>query len=397
MHGFLVRLAALAAIVAAALTAAAPLKAVPPDDRYTVTGIVSNLATLAPHVDPNLQNGWGLAASATSPWWVADNDTDKATLYTAAGAINPLVVGVDGGPTGTVFGGMAGQFQVATATSPTLGPASFIFASQDGKIRAWRSGASALVTADRSAFGSSYFGLTIAGSGSAARLYAADFKNRAVDVFDGTWTLVTAPGAFTEPHLPSDYGPFGIQAIGNRIFVAFAQQETPGGDEVHAPGAGIVDAFDLDGHFLSRVASHGGMNAPWGLAMAPASGFGPFSGDLLIGNFGDGVIQAFRELPDGSWDHEGVIRDEHRLKVSIDGLWSLQFGHGSTNNGPASTLFFTAGPNDETDGVFGSITLAPTPGGAERSAPSAEPHSRSAHGVTEPQWAARPSERRQRA
>ena len=363
MHGFIVRLAALAAIVAAALAAAAPLHAVPPDDRYAVTGIVSNLATLAPHVDPNLQNGWGLTASATSPWWVVDNDTSKATVYTAAGTINSLVVGVDGGPTGTVFGGIAGQFQVATATSPTLGPASFIFASQDGKIRAWRSGASALVTADRSGFGSSYFGLTLAGTGSAARLYAADFKSRHVDVFDGTWTLVTAPGAFTEPHLPSDYGPFGIQAIGNRIFVAFAEQETPGGDEVHAPGAGIVDAFDLNGQFLSRVASHGGMNAPWGLAMAPATGFGPFSGDLLIGNFGDGVIQAFRERPDGSWDHEGVIRDTHRLKVSIDGLWALQFGHGGANNGPASTLFFTAGPNDETNGLFGSITLIPTDGG----------------------------------
>jgi uncharacterized protein (TIGR03118 family) len=360
MHGFIVRLAAVAAVVAAALTAAAPLQAVPPDDRYAVTGIVSNLATLAPKVDPNLQNGWGLTASATSPWWVADNDTNKASLYTAAGAINSLVVGVDGGPTGTVFSGMPGLFQVATATSPTLGPASFIFASQDGIIRAWRSGASALVTADRSGFGSSYFGLTLAGTGSAARLYAADFKNRNVDVFDGTWTLVTAPGAFKEPHLPSDYGPFGIQAIGNRIFVAFAQQETPGGDEVHAPGAGVVDAFDLNGAFLHRVASYGGLNAPWGLAMAPATGFGPFSGDLLIGNFGDGVIQAMRELPDGSWDHEGVIRDTHRLKVSIDGLWSLQFGHGAANNGSTSTLFFTAGPNDETDGLFGSITLIPT-------------------------------------
>jgi uncharacterized protein (TIGR03118 family) len=361
MHRFIVRLAALAAIVTAALAAAAPLQAVPPDDRYAVTGIVSDLATLAPKVDPNLQNGWGLTASATSPWWVADNDTNKATLYTASGTINPLVVGVAGGPTGEVFGGVAGQFQVATDTSQTLAPASFIFASQDGKIRAWRGGGSALVTADRSAFGSSYFGLAIAGTGTAARLYAADFANRSVDVLDGSWTVVTAPGAFTEPHLPSDYGPFGIQAIGNRIFVAFAQQETPGGDEVHTPGAGIVDVFDSNGAFLHRVASHGGLNAPWGLAMAPATGFGPFSGDLLIGNFGDGVIQAMRELPDGSWDHEGVIRDEHRLKVSIDGLWALQFGHGAANNGPSSTLFFTAGPNGETDGIFGSITLTSKP------------------------------------
>lgn len=356
MHRFIVRLAALAAIVTAALAAAAPLQAVPNDDRYAVTGIVSNLATLAPHVDPNLQNGWGLSASATSPWWVSDNDTNKASLYTASGTINTLAPDVGGGPTGNVFAGIAGEFQVATATSPTLGPASFSFASQDGKIRAWRSGSSALVTADRSSFGSSYFGLAIAGTGSAARIYAADFANRSVDVFDGSWTLATAPGAFTEPHLPTDYGPFGIQAIGNRIFVAFAQQETPGGDEVHAPGAGIVDVFDLNGAFLHRVASHGNLNAPWGLALAPAAGFGPFSGDLLIGNFGDGVIQAMRELPDGSWDHEGVIRDAHRLKVVIDGLWALQFGHGSANNGAATTLFFTAGPNDETDGIFGSIT-----------------------------------------
>src|SRR3954452_23076994 len=148
MHRFIVRLAAMAAIVTAALAAAAPLQAVPPDDRYAVTGIVSDLATLAPKVDPNLKNGWGLVASATSPWWIVDNDTNKATVYTASGAINSLVVGVDGGPTGEVFGGQAGQFLVGTATAPTtLGPASFIFDSQDGKIRAWRSGTTALVMA----------------------------------------------------------------------------------------------------------------------------------------------------------------------------------------------------------------------------------------------------------
>ena len=140
MHRIIVRAAVLTAIAAGVLAAAAPLGAVPSDDHYAVTGIVSNLATLAPHVDPNLRNGWGLAASATSPWWVADNDVNKATLYTASGTINPLVVNVDGGPTGTVFGGIAGQFQVATATSTTLGNASFIFDSQDGKIRAWRAG-----------------------------------------------------------------------------------------------------------------------------------------------------------------------------------------------------------------------------------------------------------------
>jgi len=218
------------------------------------------------------------------------------------------------------------------------------------------------VTATSPMAGAAYFGLAQAGTGTAARLYAADFANRKIDVYDGTWALVTAPGAFTgDRHLPDDYCPFGIQAIGNRIFVAYAQQESPGGDEVHAPGAGIVDAYDLNGQFLSRVASHGGLNAPWGLAQAPATGFGPFSGDLLIGNFGDGVIQAFRELPDGTWDHEGIIRDEHRLKVTIDGLWALEFGHGATNNGPVNTLFFTAGPNDETDGLFGSIKLFTPP------------------------------------
>jgi len=361
MHRLIVRLAAVAAIVTAALAAAAPLQAVPNDDRYTVAGIVSDLGTLAPNVDPNLHNGWGLTASPTSPWWVSDNDTNKASLYTASGTINALAPEVDGGPTGTVFAGIAGEFQVGTATAPTtLAPASFIFASQDGKIRAWRGGTAALVTASAPTPGASYFGLAISGTGSDARIYAADFANRHVDVFDGSWNVATAPGAFTEPHLPADYGPFGIQTIGNRVFVAFAEQG-PDGDEVHAPGAGIVDAFDLNGTFLSRVASHGDLNAPWGLALAPASGFGPFSGDLLIGNFGDGTIQAMRERPDGTWDHEGLIRDSHRLKVTIDGLWALQFGHGSANNGPATTLFFTAGPNDEVDGLFGSITPVATP------------------------------------
>ena len=250
-----------------------------------------------------------------------DNASNMSTLYNGAGAKTALNVGVDAGPTGTVFSGITGQFQVGTTATPTtLGTSNFIFASQDGKIRAWRGGSTAgLVVADRSNVGASYTGLALAGTGAAARIYAADLHNQRVDVFDGSWALATPVGAFVDRKLPDGYSPFGIQTIqrigGTRVFVAYAKLDAAGEDEEHGPGLGIVDVYDTNGVFLHRVTSHGGMNAPWGLTQAPAS-FGPFAGDLLIGNFGDGVVQAFRELPDGSFDHEGVLRDQHGLRSS---------------------------------------------------------------------------------
>jgi uncharacterized protein (TIGR03118 family) len=212
-----------------------------------------------------------------------------------------------------------------------------------------------VVLADRSGVGAIYKGLALATTAAGDRFYATDFHNGRVDVFDATFNLVTSAGAFVDADLPSGYAPFGIQTIGSRIFVTYAKQDADAADEIHGQGRGFVDVFDTSGSLLARVAQHGQLDAPWGLALAPAN-FGGFSGDLLVGNFGDGQINAYAETAPGKFEHRGELRGSDGKSISIDGLWALQFGHGSANNGPTNTLFFTAGPNDESDGLFGSIT-----------------------------------------
>jgi len=256
-------------------------------------------------------------------------------------------VGLDSGPTGVVFNGGSG-FVVTSGSSSA--PARFIFDSEDGLIRGWNPGVDptnavvAPATADPDAI---YKGLAIAGG----MLYAGDFHNGVVDVFDGSWNLVNQ---FTDPRLPSGYAPFGIQAIGSRIFVSFAKQDADAEDEIAGQGLGFVDAFDTDGNLVARVAQHGLLNAPWGLALAPAN-FGRFSGDLLVGNFGDGKINAFEPQLNGHFGFRGQLRNGSGHAIAIDGLWALGFGNGA-NAGPTNTLFFTAGPDDETHGLFGRIT-----------------------------------------
>jgi uncharacterized protein (TIGR03118 family) len=203
--------------------------------------------------------------------------------------------------------------------------------------------------------GAVFKGLAISNGPSGPRLYATDFANGRVDVFDGSWNLLNLPGAFVDPMLPKHYAPFGIQTIGDRVFVTYGKQQAGSTDEADGRGLGIVDVYDLDGNFLGRVAQHGQLNAPWGLAMAPAS-FGRFGGDLLVGNFGDGQINAYAQLPNGRFEHRGTLRINHR-KLSIDGLWALEFGNSGANGDP-QTLFFTAGLNGEADGLFGTITPA---------------------------------------
>jgi uncharacterized protein (TIGR03118 family) len=337
-------------ILVVALFAAAPLGAAE-DNSYTVTPLVSDQPGVAPVQDPDLVNAWGLAASATSPWWVADNETSKSTLYTGAGAKVPLTVtvGVDSGPTGVVFNGGLG-FVVTNEITSASAPARFIFDGEDGVIRGWNPAVdptNAVVAPATGDPGASYKGLAIAGG----MLYAADFHNGVVDVFDDSWNLVDQ---FTDAGLPAGYAPFGIQAIGSQIFVTFAKQDADAGDEVAGQGLGFVDVFDTAGNLLARVAQHGLLNAPWGLALAPAD-FGRFSGDLLVGNFGDGKINAFEPQSDGHFLFRGQLRDGSGHAITIDGLWALGFGNGA-NAGPRDTLFFTAGPDDEAHGLFGSIT-----------------------------------------
>jgi uncharacterized protein (TIGR03118 family) len=264
--------------------------------------------------------------------------------------------GVPGAPTGAVFSGIAGQFQVGTTASPTtLGTSNFIFDSEDGTISAWRGGSTAALVTVPATAGAEFKGLAISNGPSGPRLYATDFGNGRVDVFDGGWNLITPPGAFVDRKLPKGFAPFGIQTIESRVFVTYGIQGS-NGDEVDRPGAGIVDAYDLNGTFLQRVASRGPLNAPWGLAQAP-SDWGRASGDLLVGNFGDGKIHAFREDAKGHFRPEGTLRGEDGKKLKIDGLWALEFGNSGLNGDP-QTLFFTAGPNDEDDGLFGTIARA---------------------------------------
>jgi uncharacterized protein (TIGR03118 family) len=356
MPGLILRTALTVFVLSLSLAGAAPLAAAPPDNAYTVTPLVSDLAPdLAPNPDPNLVNGWGLARSATSPWWVADNGTDKSSLYTSSGTIVPIAPDVGGGPTGLVFAGITGNFLVGTKADPTtLAPAAFIFASEDGKIRAWRfNSTEALVTADLND-GAIYKGLAIAQVAAGPRLYAADFHNARVDVFDGAWHDVTPAGSFVDPELPAGYAPFGIQTIGGRIFVSYAKQDEEAEDELAGQGRGFVDAYDLAGNLIGRLEGHGPLDAPWGLALAPA-GFGRFAGDLLVGNFGDGRINAYEEVEPGVFEYRGVLRDANGDKLTIDGLWALEFGNAGSNGTP-DQLFFTAGPDDETHGLFGMIT-----------------------------------------
>jgi uncharacterized protein (TIGR03118 family) len=325
---------------------------------YVVHALVSDGAVPAANTDSQLHNGWGLAATPTSPWWVADNGTNVATLYDSSGNKQSLVVTVGGGPTGEVFN-PTGQFVVHSGTSS--GPARFIWATEDGTVRGWNPGVpppppstTSEVAVDDSASGAVYKGLAIAVTPDGPRLYTTDFHNGSVDVYDGSWNEVNIPGAFVDPKLPKGYAPFGIQTIGTRVFVTYAKQDATAHDEVDGQGLGIVDAYDTAGTLLGRVATHGQLNAPWGLALAPSS-FGPFGGDLLIGNFGDGRINAYEELANGHFEHRGELRGADSKPVTIDRLWALEFGNAGSNGNP-HTLFFTAGPNDEADGLFGSIT-----------------------------------------
>jgi uncharacterized protein (TIGR03118 family) len=327
--------------------AAAPASAASPD-RYVVHALTSDKSRVADNQDTNLVNAWGLAAGPMTPWWVADNGSDKSTLYDPTGKPLPLVVGVPGAPTGTVFNGTPSAFPVNGAA------ALFIFDTEGGTILGWNSGTSS--TQEAAVPGAVFKGLAIATTPSGPRIFATDFHQGTVDVFDSTWKRVLYAG-FVDRSLPRHYAPFGIQAIGDRIFVTYAKQQAHSDDEAHGHGLGFVDEYDLKGRLRARVARHGRLNAPWGLAMAPA-GFGRFSGDLLVGNFGDGRITAYSRRH-GRFAPAGQLRTASHKPVTIDGLWALQFGMGAANNGPTDSLFFTAGPNDEKDGLFGTIRAQP--------------------------------------
>jgi uncharacterized protein (TIGR03118 family) len=347
---------------------------------YTQHNLVSDGAVPAECLDPNLVNAWGLAASPTSPWWVSDNGTGKASLYrvdliappppalhcpstftafTVPGAAGPSA------PTGMVRNGGTG-FVVNNGGTGSPSSAAFIMASEDGTISAFR-GNPIVVVVNKSASGAVYKGLAIAtGTATGDFLYATNFSAGTVDVFNSTFAQVNSalpPDAFTDPDLPPGYAPFGIQNVNGVIYVTYALQDALKHDDVPGKGHGFVDAFDTAGKLLRRVASGGKLDSPWGIAPAPPD-FGFFSGDLLIGNFGDGKINAFdpgKQEHNGEYQERGELHSADGPPLVIEGLWALEFGTGSPASGPRNVLFFTAGPDDEQHGLFGSLAEAPSP------------------------------------
>ncbi len=334
------RVAVAAALVLACLgAAAAAVSSGKPADTYVVQRLVSDRPGRAAHADPKLVNAWGIAASPTGPWWTANEARSSSTLYAGNGRKQLLDVTVDGGPTGVAF--YAGKGFVVRA-GKTSGPARFIYACEDGKLRAWTPtvptawSTRAEVVVDAGSAAAVFRGVTLAGE----RVYATDFHNGRVAVYDRAWRRVDRRGAFHDPAIPDWYAPFGIQAIGDHIFVTYIWRAPVNGND--APTGGYVDEYDLAGRLVARVGRMGTLNAPWGVALAPR-GFGRFGGDLLVGNFGDGRINAFRRTAHG-WAHDGVLRDRHSHPLVVNGLWGIAFGNGGLA-GPKTTLFFASGPH----------------------------------------------------
>ena len=319
--------------------------------------LVSDIPGMARVTDRNLVNPWGLAAGPSTPLWVADNGTDVSTLYTGGvgtspPVIAPLVVRIPGGaPTGTVFNPTGGFVIHGGGESA---PARFLFDSEAGVLSAWSPDVPPMHAAQRvgGTAGAIYKGLTLTDDQRGPRLFAADFHGAKIDVFDARFHQVRSPGQFTDPDLPAGFAPFNVQAIGDRILVAYAKQDEHAANEVAGPGLGFVDAYDTAGHLLRRLISRGRLDAPWGLTLAPAS-FGRFGGDLLVGNFGDGRIDAYD--PD-TGALEGQLTDEHGAPIQIDGLWTLRVGNGVF--GTPETVVFSAGIADEAHGLLGEIVPA---------------------------------------
>lgn len=330
--------------------------------RYQQTDLTADNASISSTavIDPNLVNAWGLSRATGSFFWVSDNGTGLSTLYDSTGAIGPLVVTIpppkDGtppsAPTGTVFN-FTGGFNVAPGA-----PAVFLFVTEDGTISGWNPTvdvSSAVLKVDHSKQGAIFKGCAVAMTGGGPRLYVTNFASGRVEVYDSNFTRRANTG-FVDPQLPNNYAPFGIQNVGGNIIVTFAYRAPGSKDELHGPGRGHVDVFDPFGNLLLRLNDGAYFNAPWGIAMAP-SDFGPFSHRLLIGNFGDGTIQAFNPF---TGRHEGALLDAQGNPLMIDGLWALSFGGDAGHSGLATELFFTAGPNDESDGLFGKLTATPS-------------------------------------
>jgi len=351
----------------------------PSSQEFADTALVSNKAGVVATtttIDANLQNPWGVAVAPGLPFWIADNNSNLSTLYTGTGTVETSSVtgsnslgitipasaaGVQANPTGQVYNATGG-FLIHTVNG--MESAQFIYDGEGGTIAAWaaNSGATAVTAYDdgivNGANHAVYKGLAIGSVSGATFLYATDLHNNKVDVFDTNFSKPTAmQGKFIDPTMPAGFVPFGISAVSGQLYVTYGKQDSAMHDEVTGAGLGYVDVFDMSGDFVTRFASQGMLNAPWGIAVAP-SGFGSVAGDVLIGNFGDGTINIF--TPSGSvGTFVGQLMVANGGTLRIPGLWALVFGNGDPDK-PLTTLFYTAGFADQTDGVFGTIGVSST-------------------------------------
>jgi uncharacterized protein (TIGR03118 family) len=332
---------------------------------FSQTNLVSDGSVMAASTDPNLVNPWGLALAPTGPMWVANNHTQTSTLYDGTGVKQSLVVAIPppsagpSDPTGIVFNSSS-DFAISKNGGPPS-PSLFIFSGESGAISGWSQSVdplNAITAYDDGAGGAVYKGLAIANNGSGNFLYATDFHNNKVDVFDKSFAKVATTGGFTDPALPAGYAPFGIQAvtIGTTvsIIVTYAMQDSTKHANVSGAGLGLVNVFDTNGNLQQHlVAAGGALNAPWGVALAPA-GFGTLANMLLIGNFGDGVINGYDP---SSGTFMGSVNDSTGKPLATPGLWGIAFGNGAFNQ-PASALYFAAGISAQTGGLYGRIDVA---------------------------------------
>jgi len=331
-----------------------PLFLMPPaawaggSNAYQQTNLASDMAGVAAHTDPQLVNPWGIAFFPGGPFWVADNNSGFSTLYDANGNKQGLVVTIPPA-SGTGMGTPTG---IVANTTTKFGGYGFIFDTEDGAIVGWKTGTSGVRTAINAS--AVYKGLALITNATGSFLLATNFNTGAVDVYDTNFQLTLLPGNFTDPNLPSGYAPFGIHLIGGMVYVTYAKQDAAKHDPVLGNGLGFVSVFDLNGSFVKRFASAGMLNAPWGVVMAPSSGFGALSGALLVGNFGVGGINAYNATTGKSL---GMMKNAKGMAIHNSGLWDMVFGAGGT--GSPTTLYLTAGIQGESHGLFASISVVP--------------------------------------
>jgi uncharacterized protein (TIGR03118 family) len=350
-----------AALVTTALFASA---ANAQSNAYTQTNLISDVAGSAAITNKNLVNPWGL--SIGTDFWIDTAGTGLSLVTSATGVSSfnvsiPSATGTgQGSPAGTVFNADNTVFDVPNSSGGAS--ASFLFGTLDGTIAAWNSSTTQAVTVvNNSASHASYTDIVIDANTTGTFLLAANFASGKVDIFDKNFNPATLTGSFTDPALPTGYAPFGIHNIGGKIYVTYAQVNASTGRETVGASLGYVDVFDNNGNLISEAIAQGVLNAPWGMALAP-SGFGSFAGDLLVGNFGDGTINAYDPT---SFAFKGTLEDSTGAPITNSGLWEIVFGTSNTGGaGDPNTLYLAAGINNEADGLVAAITAAQSSSGS---------------------------------